>query len=245
MSAVAVIPARYGSTRFPGKPLAKIAGKPMLQWVVERAAAADTIDEVWVATDDERIMDAVDEFGGHAVMTSTRHRTGTDRIVEALADIDADLVVNVQGDEPLVPPAVIDRLVRTMEAGDAEMGTVAVPFDATSADPQNPNAVKVITDIDGNALYFSRSLIPFPREGGKPAMPLLHWGLYAYRRDFLDAFVKWPPGRLEQCEMLEQLRALENGARIKVITVDTPTQGVDEPGDIAKVERMLEKEHNG
>lgn len=239
MLVAAFIPARYGSTRFPGKPLATIAGKPMLQWVVERATAADNLDMVYVATDDKRIASAVTDFGGQAIMTSTRHRTGTDRIAEAVQDIEADLILNIQGDEPLIPPQVIDRLVVAMTNSESDMATVAVPFDKTANDPEDPNAVKVVTDIDGYALYFSRSLVPFPRQGGKPVKPLLHWGLYAYRRSFLESFIKWPPGRLEQCEMLEQLRALENGAKIKVILADSPAQGVDVPEDIEKVERLI------
>ncbi|MFO7821290.1 MAG: 3-deoxy-manno-octulosonate cytidylyltransferase [Lentisphaeria bacterium] len=239
MRVIACIPARYESSRFPGKPLAEIAGKPMIQRVVERAAAARNIDEVWVATDDERIVAAVEEVNGKAVMTASEHCTGTDRIAEALENVEADLVINLQGDEPLVPPGVIDRLVEAMIDCQAEMGTVAVPFDQADSEPNDFNVVKVVVDDNDYALYFSRSLIPFPRPGGKPVTPLLHWGLYAYRRSFLERFVKWPPGQLERCEMLEQLRALENGARIKVIRAETPVKGVDVPEDIEKVEKML------
>ncbi|MDT8391244.1 MAG: 3-deoxy-manno-octulosonate cytidylyltransferase [Lentisphaeria bacterium] len=236
---VAVIPARHASTRFPGKPLAVIAGKPMVQWVYEKARGAASVDEVIVATDDQRIIDAVAAFGGRAVMTSPDHLTGTDRIAEAVKELDADLIVNIQGDEPLVPSDVVDRLVAAMRSSGAEMGTVAVPFEYSANAPENPNAVKVVTDSNGFALYFSRSLIPFPRAGGRPVEPLLHWGLYAYRRDFLYDFVSWPPGRLEQCEMLEQLRALENGARIMVIQAAVRSIGVDTPEDVAKVEGAL------
>lgn len=236
---VAVIPARYASTRFPGKPLAIIAGKPMVQWVYEKALGAKSVGEVIVATDDQRIADAVADFGGRAVMTSPDHPTGTDRIAEAIEKVDADLIINIQGDEPLVPSEVVDRLVAAMRSSQAEMGTVAVPFEYSANGPENPNAVKVVTDRNGFALYFSRSLIPFPREGGVPAEPLLHWGLYAYRRDFLYDFVSWSPGRLEQCEMLEQLRALENGARIMVIQAAVQSIGVDTPEDVAKVESKL------
>lgn len=235
----AVIPARYGSTRFPGKPLAEIAGKPMIQWVHERAVAARTVDETIVATDDLRIRRAVTGFGGRAVMTSAEHATGTDRIAEAVQGIDADIIVNVQGDEPLLPSAVIDLLVEAVAETGAGMGTVAVPFSCTAADPDDPNAVKVIIDANGFALYFSRSNIPFHRTGGTPVEPLWHWGLYAYQRAFLDTFVRWPQGRLEQCEVLEQLRALENGAPVLVIQTETTSCAVDLPDHIQVVERLL------
>ncbi len=236
---VAVIPARYGSTRFPGKPLALIAGRPMIQWVYENTMRAASIETAYVATDDERIAAVVRGFGGRAVMTAADHPTGTDRIAEAVAGLDADLVVNVQGDEPLVPAEVIDRLVAAMRRSAAEMGTVAVPFSLAASGPENPNAVKVVVDARGYALYFSRSLIPFPRSGGVAVEPLLHWGLYAYRRDFLEQFVAWPPSPLEKCEMLEQLRALENGARIMVVQAAVQSIGVDTPEDVAKVEGRL------
>lgn len=236
---VAVIPARYGSTRFPGKPLALIAGKPMIQWCYESTRACKDFAEVIVATDDERIRAAVAAFGGRAVMTSTTHQTGTDRIAEAVAGIDADLIVNVQGDEPLMSAQVLTQLVALMRQSSAEMGTAAVPFTATDRDPTDVNAVKVVVDRRGYALYFSRSLIPYPRQGGTAVTPLLHWGLYAYRRDFLYEFVKWERGNLEGCEMLEQLRALENGARILVLQTTERSVGVDVPSDIAEVEKLL------
>ena len=239
---VAVIPARYASTRFPGKPLARIAGKPMIQWVYERAKAAASVDEVLVATDDAGIASAVSSFGGQAVLTSPDHASGTDRIAEAVNThgVPADLVVNLQGDEPLMPPPVIDALVEAMRESSADMGTVAVPFGQKTGSPADPNLVKVVLTRDGNALYFSRSPIPFFREGGTVVQPLWHWGIYAYRRPFLEKFVQWPPGRLEQCEKLEQLRALENGARIRVIVVSGGgSVGVDLPEDVEAVERIL------
>jgi 3-deoxy-manno-octulosonate cytidylyltransferase (CMP-KDO synthetase) len=236
---VAVIPARFGSTRFPGKPLAAIAGRPMIQWVYERAAQAQKVDDVIVATDDQRIVEAVEAFGGTAVMTAADHATGTDRIAEAVTGVNADIVVNLQGDEPLLPPSVIDKLIDAMQESGADMGTAAVPFGQTQSDPLDPNCVKVVVDDRGFALYFSRSLIPFSRNGGVRVEPLLHWGLYAYKRDFLEQFVRWPQGRLEKCELLEQLRALENGAAIRVIEVQEVSMGVDVPADIAKVERLL------
>lgn len=235
----AVLPARFGSTRFPGKPLVKLGGKPMVQWAYERAAAATLVDEVLVATDDERIFQAVEAFGGRAVMTSSNHPTGTDRIAEAVQGLDAGLIVNVQGDEPLLPTDVVDELVRGMLATGAEMGTAASPFSTSGRDPADPNAVKVVLDRQGLALYFSRAPIPFCRQGGTAVEPLLHWGLYAYRRDFLSKFVTWPAGILERCEMLEQLRALENGARIYVVRASGRTVGVDVPEDVQVVEALL------
>jgi 3-deoxy-manno-octulosonate cytidylyltransferase (CMP-KDO synthetase) len=238
-SVIAVIPARYGSSRFPGKPLALIAGKPMIQRVYECAREADAIDQVVVATDDDRIAAAVADFGGEAVMTSCDHQTGTDRIAEAIADCPGDIVLNVQGDEPLLPAEVLNGLVDAMKNSEADMGTVAVPFGLTGRDPGDPNAVKVVVDSEGYALYFSRALIPFDRDGSRDVEPLLHWGLYAYRREFLQRFVGWPRGRLEACEMLEQLRALENGARIMVVTTQHLGAGVDVPEDVQRVEAIL------
>lgn len=236
---IAVIPARYASTRFPGKPLALICGKSMIQYVYESAAAAERVAEVLVATDDERILRAVEAFGGSAVMTSSSHSTGTDRIAEAIRERDADIVVNVQGDEPLLPASVIDKLVAAMVGSSAPMGTVAVPFCLTERSPDDPNAVKVVLDSDGYALYFSRSFVPFCREGGTAVEPLLHWGLYAYRHSFLMQFVEWPDGALEKCEMLEQLRALEHGVEILVLETELSSIGVDVPEDIARVEQIL------
>ena len=239
MKTIAVIPARYGSTRFPAKPLALIQGKPMIQWTYESTKKCDDFQEVFVATDDDRIYNAVTAFGGKAVMTSPECRSGSDRIWEAIQGIDAELIVNVQGDEPLIPATVLHQLVVQMTESGADMGTVAVPFSVSGRDPQDPNAVKVVLDNRNLALYFSRSLIPFPRTGGTAVEPLLHWGLYAYRRDFLRQFVSWPTGKLEACEKLEQLRALENGAKICVLTTTERTADVDVPEDIARVEALL------
>jgi len=237
---VAVIPARFGSTRFPGKPLALIAGRPMIQWVYQRAAAARSVNQVLVATDDERIVSAVAAFGGRAVMTSPAHPSGTDRIAEAIAGSPADLVLNIQGDEPLLPSRVIDALVERMRSSQADMGTVAVPLAAGSVDFANPNIVKVVVNALGEALYFSRAGIPFQRADGAAMEALWHWGIYAYQRRFLEAFVAWPQGRLERCEQLEQLRALEHGTRIQVLIERTAqSAGVDVPEDVARVERLL------
>ncbi len=172
-------------------------------------------------------------------MTSPNHATGTDRIAEAIQGDSADLILNVQGDEPLMSANVLSRLILTMRESGAEMGTAAVPFKETGRDPMDPNAVKVVVDKRGFALYFSRSLIPFPRKGGVPVEPLLHWGLYAYRREFLNAFVTWERGTLEACESLEQLRALENGAKISVIVTNERSVGVDVPEDIELVEKLI------
>ena len=239
MKTIAVIPARYGSTRFPAKPLALIAGKPMIQWTYESTCKCPDFEEVLVATDDERIREVVVAFGGQAVMTSESCRSGTDRIWEAIQGRDADLVVNVQGDEPLIPATVLHQLVEQMKSSGADMGTVAVPFGVAGRDPQDPNAVKVVLDANKFALYFSRAPIPFQRQGGEACEPLLHWGLYAYTRSFLERFVTWPTGRLEACEKLEQLRALENGAKICVLTTTERTADVDVPEDISRVEELL------
>ncbi len=245
MKTYALIPSRFGSSRFPGKPLAVLAGKPLVVWVVEAVSRAKTPDAVVVATDDERIAEAVRKRGGTAVMTPSDLPSGTDRIACAARAFlggdfgDDDILVNVQGDEPLMSAKVLSQLIATMRESGAEMGTAAVPFSKTGRDPNDPNAVKVVIDRRGFALYFSRSLIPFPRSGGVPVEPLLHWGLYAYRRDFLYEFVKWERGKLEACESLEQLRALENGAKISVIVTPERSVGVDVPEDIAFVEKMI------
>ena len=242
MIAVAVIPARYSSTRFPGKPLAQIAGRPMIQHVYERASAAQLVDRVLVATDDERIAAAVSEFGGQAVMTSPAHTTGTDRIAEAITGVDADLIVNVQGDEPLLPSAVVDKLIEQMLRKKAPMGTVAVPFSTVDRDPADPNLVKVVVGANDTALYFSRAPIPYCRQGGVAVEPLLHWGIYAYTRTCLQRFVQLPRGRLEQCEMLEQLRFLENGGSMLVVRAEQAGVGVDTPEDAVRVERLVARE---
>ena len=238
---VAVIPARYGSTRFPAKALAPICGKPMVQWTYERAMSATLIDRVIVATDDERIVQAVQAVGGEAVMTSPNHQTGTDRIAEVMNGIEADLIVNVQGDEPLVPPEVLDRLVRAMlDRPETPMGTVAVPLADDSPEATNPGVVKAVVAKDGHALYFTRPMAPFARDSRPEDAPLLHhWGIYAFRRDFLNAFVKEERSPLERCESLEQLRALEMGAKIYVLKAEEAAVGVDHPEDIAKVETLI------
>lgn len=234
----AVIPARYGSTRFPGKVLAGLCGKPMIQWVYEKAAAS-IADEVIIATDEPKVAKVVEGFGGRAVMTSPDHPSGTDRISEAVQGLDCDIIINVQGDEPLIPTSVIDGLIRKMqEDASIEMGTVAVPR-LRSEIENDPNKVKVVFDERNFALYFSRSMVPYLREGGKDAVTYLHWGIYAYRRKTLDRFVRLPEGRLESCEKLEQLRALENGIRIYVMLSDLESIGVDTPEDLKRAEMKI------
>ncbi len=238
---VVVIPARYASTRFPAKPLHIICGKPMIQWTYEQAKKAKLVSEVVVATDDQRIFDCVKAFGGEVVMTSTEHASGTDRIAEAIENITADLIINVQGDEPTIEPSVIDELATRMLSCDAEMGTVAVAIDRDGADFTNPNIVKLVKGCDDYALYFSRASIPFLRVGGEGVEPLKHWGVYAYTPALIKKFISWPESALEQCEKLEQLRALEHGVRILVITADCDTVGVDTLEDADRVAEIIKK----
>lgn len=236
-----VLPARWGSTRFPGKPLHSIAGKPLIQHVWERCTACDRLHELVVATDDVRIFDAVNAFGGHAVMTSPAHPTGTDRIAETLRAFPrATHVVNIQGDEPLIDPALIDRLALAIAApGGPAMATAANPLDPADPAVADPNVVKVVRAKSGLALYFSRSPLPYFRNP-VPDLPVLrHKGIYAYRRAFLEQFVTWPPSPLEQAESLEQLRALENGASILVLETDDTSPGVDTPEQAREIERLL------
>ena len=238
MKTAVVIPARYGSMRFPGKVLAMLRGKPIVQWVWE-CAMKSKADLVLVATDDDRVYNAVESFGGKAVMTSPNHPSGSDRIMEAVKDIDADVIINVQGDEPSMPPELIDRLIDLMSGADApDMGTVIVPCKREDV-ADNPNKPKVVISADGYALYFSRAMIPFLREGGTEMKVYRHWGIYAYQRAALERFVSLPEGNLEKCEKLEQLRALENGMRIK--TIETTYDGVDvnTPEDLEEAEKLF------
>jgi 3-deoxy-manno-octulosonate cytidylyltransferase (CMP-KDO synthetase) len=211
----------------------------MIQHVYERALESKA-DVVIVATDDQRIIDCVESFGGKAVMTKSDHPSGTDRIHEAIQGLDVDLVVNIQGDEPLMPAVVVDQLIDRMVATpEADMGTAAVKTLLSEIDEQDPNVVKVVTDIAGNALYFSRSLLPYPRNRKDDDTVLLHWGVYIYRRDLLDKFIQWPCGELETRESLEQLRVLENGVKIAVLETNLKSIGVDVPEDVKKVEEII------
>ena len=237
-SAIAIIPARYQSSRFPGKVLAEIDGRTMIEHVYRRAAAATSIASVIVATDDERIRAAVAAFGGDVRMTSPHHPSGTDRIAEVAAGLDAGLIANVQGDEPLLEPATIDLAVSAF-AHDPSLGisTLCRRID-DPADAANPNVTKVVVDRDGHALYFSRSAIPFVRPGCPPAPVWRHIGLYVCRRDVLLRLAALPPTPLEQAEALEQLRALEHGIRIKVLETAHQAIGVDTPEDLERVRRI-------
>ena len=236
----AIIPARWASTRFPGKPLAMLRGKPLVQHVWERACRAKSVDRVIVATDDMRIAQAAFDFGAEIALTSPKHPTGTDRLAEVAVKLpSAGIILNVQGDEPDIAPATIDRLARAL-AGDRELGMVTAANPVTDpSDIHNPNVVKVVTGRDGRALYFSRSVIPHDRDGRGGVKYLRHQGIYGYRRKVLLDFVKWKPTPLEKAEKLEQLRALENGVAIGVIIVKNASVGVDAPEDLARAERAL------
>ena len=241
-----VLPARWGSTRFPGKPLHLIAGKPLIQHVWERCRQCSGLDEIIVATDDARIRDAVIGFGGKVAMTSPDHPTGTDRIAEAVQAVpQATHIVNIQGDEPLIDPALIDELAATMAAdASLDMATAANPLDPADPAVQDPNVVKVVIALDGRALYFSRSPLPFFRNPVEGLPVLRHKGIYAYQRSFLERFVTWPPSPLEKAESLEQLRALENGASIKVLITTDTSPGVDTPEQALEIERLLTPAHS-
>ena len=234
MAATVIIPARYASTRFPGKMIAADTGKPLVQHVVEQVKKARKIRNVIVATDDQQIVQALKPFGTIVTMTAPEHQSGTDRIWQVAREWPGEMIVNVQGDEPEIEPETIDALVERMESSDDDMATAATPF-KVGADPNDPNLVKVVTDLEGRALYFSRSPIPFRREPNSGEQPAyyLHLGIYAYRWEFLRDFTSWKSSPLEQTEKLEQLRALEHGRRIAVITVDRATHGIDTPEQYA------------
>ena len=238
MKVLCVIPARYASTRLPGKPLADIAGRPMIVRVYERAVKAKRVDQVIVATDDERVKEAVEKYGGKAMMTAKDHPTGTDRLAEVAANHpEADLIINVQGDEPLIEPSLIDDLAAVFDDDkDLQMATVKTKI-TDEEEMKNPNNVKVVTAKNGYALYFSRSLMPYPRyDFGVPVYK--HIGIYAYKRDFLLNYAKMKPTPLESTEALEQLRALENGYQIKVIETTHRFVGVDTAEDLALVNKI-------
>jgi len=243
MKIVGIIPARYSSSRFPGKPLALIAGKPLIQHVVERCQKAQALSEVIVATDDTRIWEVAQGFC-RAEMTGSHHASGTDRVAEVAQNCRCDAVVNIQGDEPLLDPQVIDAVAGALSG--EEMSTAATAIE-TAAEWENPNVVKVVVNLAGRALYFSRRAIPCVRDAGAGAEQLAaftflqHVGLYGYRRQTLLRLVKYPVSPLERAEKLEQLRALENGIAIAVVKVSYQSVGVDIPADVKRVELMLKK----
>jgi 3-deoxy-manno-octulosonate cytidylyltransferase (CMP-KDO synthetase) len=237
-----VIPARWGSTRFPGKSLALLCGRPLIQWVIERALKAKALDKLVVATDDRRIAAAAANCGVEAVMTSRNHPSGTDRTAEAARKFAAEIIVNIQGDEPVIDPKLINKLVKIMLSEKKwDMATAVAPLNPP-AEAESPSICKVVFDADGQALYFSRCPIPFIREKTFPAKKKVFWrhiGLYLYRSKFLARFVAAPPCLLERAECLEQLRALHIGARIKVVQASECGIGVDTPADIATAEAAL------
>ena len=241
LSTLGVIPARWSSTRFPGKLLADLAGRPLVEYVWRRARAASLLDRVVVATDDDRIRQAAAAFGAEAVLTDGDHPSGSDRVAQVAREITADIVVNIQGDEPLLPAAAIDAAIAPLlEESGVDATTLAAPV-ASPEDLRCPHVVKVVVGLDGRALYFSRAPIPYLREGlsGVPGESLHHIGLYAYRRSFLLELAGWPPAPLERAEGLEQLRILEHGRPLQVVRVDPVPAGVDTPADLDRVARLL------
>lgn len=253
---VAIIPARYASHRLPGKPLIEIGGRPMILHVYERVRRVPSLEHVLVATDDERIAQVVRRAGGEAVLTSPQHRSGTERVAEVAARLKAEIIVNVQGDEPLISPHAIAAALDPLTDPRVEMATTSEPIESVE-EVMNPNTVKVVTDREGFALYFSRQPIPFPRDAVQKAGSLeaalradpslltlyrRHTGLYVYRRDVLLRLAAWPPTPLEEAEQLEQLRALEHGVRIRVVPVTERSWSVDTPEDLQRVRALLAHE---
>jgi len=240
MRIVGIIPARWGSTRLPGKPLQDLNGRPLIEHVWRKAVKAKSISRLIVATDDQRIFDTVLKFGGEAVMTPVTCASGTDRLALVARKITCDVVINIQGDEPFLPSVYLERLVSPfLHDKHLQMSTLAAPLPAR--DINDPNAVKVVCDQSGNALYFSRAPIPYgciDDMSSQKAQPRLHLGLYAYRRSFLLQFAKLPQTPLEQREKLEQLRVLENGFKIKVVQVSKPLLSIDTPADLARARKM-------
>ncbi|MCX8031106.1 MAG: 3-deoxy-manno-octulosonate cytidylyltransferase [Thermodesulfovibrionales bacterium] len=256
MSAIVIIPCRYASTRFPGKPLKLLLGKPLIQHVFESVSKAKSIDGIFIATDNDEIFRVVKSFGGHPIMTSQDHKSGTDRIAEAVMKIERekkcidkiDLVLNVQGDEPMIKAEMIDDLVNLMQEEDVKIATLVKRIENIE-DIFNPNVVKVVFDLEGYAVYFSRSPIPYYRQffydksykdiDIKKLYMYKHIGIYGYKRDFLFHYIKLPKSSLEEAEQLEQLRIIENGYKIKIKITPYDTLGVDTPEDLEKVERCL------
>jgi 3-deoxy-manno-octulosonate cytidylyltransferase (CMP-KDO synthetase) len=244
MKKIIVIPARYASTRLPGKPLIDMGGKPLLQWVYEGACRSRLADSVIIATDDERIQKASLAFGAEAIMTDPALPSGTDRVFAAIQGKEGDIVMNLQGDEPFIAASILDQLFATMEDGVAEMATLCCPT-VDDREYLDPNTVKVVVDHSGFALYFSRSPIPFLRTPDStlrtPNLSYKHIGIYAFTRQFLQQFVSMPKSRLEEAESLEQLRVLESGYRIKVIVTEYSGFGIDTPEDLERARQILRK----
>ena len=247
MKILGVIPARYSSTRLKGKVLADINGKPMIQHVWERAKKSSLLNDVLIACDDERVVQAAKKFGAKVVLTSPAHPSGSDRIAEAVKSLDADVVINIQGDEPLIDPSTIDTLAQAMNNDPACVMATVITALNQEEDVLDPNCVKVVVDQNKNALYFSRSAIPYHREKTDFSQTeyYKHLGIYAYRKDFLLAFVRLPKSRLEKIEQLEQLRVLEAGYKIKTVLTDQQTIGVDTDADLLRVKEFFKKNVHG
>jgi 3-deoxy-manno-octulosonate cytidylyltransferase (CMP-KDO synthetase) len=240
--AIVIIPARYGSKRFPGKPLALIAGVPLIVRVMQAAQQARFVSDVYVATDDERIAQAVKRYKGKSFFSLKSHATGSDRVAELVASLDCDYVINLQGDEPFLAPEIIDRVIESLDNPGVVMSSACSPI-TDQSDADNPNVVKVVLDKNSDALYFSRSRIPFPRSHDGSAAPLYrHIGIYGFKRDFLLKFAMLERTKLEKCESLEQLRALEHGYKIRVIITESEFAGIDSPDDIARAEMILSQQ---
>lgn len=244
MKIIAIIPSRYGSTRFPGKPLALIKGKPMIQWVCENVSKAENISEVYVATDNQRIYDAVTAFGGKALMTSDQHTCGTDRLAECVGILrlsDEDIILNIQGDEPLIRKEMVEDLISCFDSPDVYMGTLKKKIEVES-ELENPNVVKVITDVNDNAIYFSRFCLPYERDC-KKAEHYKHIGAYGYTAKFLKQYSNMAKTSLEIAESLEQLRVIQYGLKIRVKETKYQTIGVDTPEQLKQVEEIMEREN--
>lgn len=238
---IAIIPARYSSSRFPGKPLAKIKNKPMIQWVYETISKIDKIDETYIATDDARIVECIESFNGGYIMTSNKHNSGSDRIAECAIKLginDDDIVLNIQGDEPMIKEEMIKELINAFDDESVYMATLKKEI-SNENEVNNPNVVKVITDINNDAIYFSRSTIPNNRENMEGVKYFKHIGVYGYKKSFLINFTELKESRLESIEKLEQLRAIENGFKIRVLETKYQTIGVDLPEHIQLVEKLL------
>lgn len=243
MKKIAVIPARFAATRFPGKLMQKIGDKTIISMVYENVRATGLFDDVLVATDNDTIVDEIKSIGGSVIKSIQEHPSGSDRIAEAIINMDIDVVVNVQGDEPFVNRAPLEKLIRVFDDASVEVASVMQKL-GTDEDINNPNVVKVVCDKNNNALYFSRSPIPYKRNLQSSLPIYKHIGVYAYRKDTLLSFTKWPMGVLEQTEMLEQLRYLENGVKIKMVETTSTSIGIDTPEDLEKAKLFFKNKNN-